>query len=261
MRDQNFEFYIDHTFKVPNVGIVVSGVISKGAISIEGGSGPEVWLGPFDKSGTFRKVQIRSIHTKSVLVENVYAGQSATFAIKPVKSGKAERTLRQNSIKKGMVLLGINKESPQTPPKATEKFVAQMLILKHPTTIRTGYQPLAHIRTIRQTVSLENMNADCLRTGQSGRIQFKFLHKPEYINPGDHMIFREGQCRGIGVIRRLIHDEEELKQTQKAFEKRRKERKAKERVKNNVRPEVLPKKDLSVTGKAKTETKKKGSGK
>ena len=259
MRDQNFEFYVDHTFKVPNVGIVVSGIVSKGAIKIENGSGPVVWLGPFDKSGTFRKVQIRSIHTKSVLVQNVYAGQSATFAIKAVKSGKSEKTLRKNSINKGMVLLGIT--GPE-PPKATEKFVAQMLILKHPTTIRTGYQPMAHIRTIRQTVSLENMNADCLRTGQSGRIQFRFPHGPQYINVGDHMIFREGQCRGIGVIRRVIHDEEEIKELQKTFEKKRRERKQKERVKNNVRPAVLPKKvKKPVVNKKKSGGAKKGDGK
>ncbi len=43
-------------------------------------------LGP-DTTGCFKRVQIKGIHTKSVAVDEVRAGQSASFAVKVVAPG------------------------------------------------------------------------------------------------------------------------------------------------------------------------------
>ncbi len=43
-----------------------------------------------------------------------------------------------------------------------------------------------------------------MRTGDSGEVVFKFLHRPEYVLKGDVFIFREGTTRGIGRILELL---------------------------------------------------------
>mmetsp|Transcript_22549 Transcript_22549/g.58345 ORF Transcript_22549/g.58345 Transcript_22549/m.58345 type:complete len:929 (+) Transcript_22549:384-3170(+) len=39
-----------------------------------------------------------------------------------------------------------------------------------------------------------------IREGQRATVRFKFLYKPEYVTPGDALLFREGCARGIGKI-------------------------------------------------------------
>mmetsp|Transcript_37959 Transcript_37959/g.65484 ORF Transcript_37959/g.65484 Transcript_37959/m.65484 type:complete len:282 (-) Transcript_37959:99-944(-) len=41
-----------------------------------------------------------------------------------------------------------------------------------------------------------------IREGQRATVRFKFMYKPEYVSPGDALLFREGCTRGIG---RIIH--------------------------------------------------------
>ena len=51
------------------------------------------------------------------------------------------------------------------------------------------------------------MNVELLRSGTRARVRFRFQHNPEYLTVGTPIIFREGCTRGIGVIKRVIHDD------------------------------------------------------
>ena len=206
-------------------------------------------LGP-DTTGCFKRVQIKGIHTKSVAVDEVRAGQSASFAVKVVAPGgsKEDRTLRKNHIRKGQVLV-----DPDLRPRAARGFAAEVFVLHHPTTIKKGYQPVVHARTVRQVAAVQDMNVELLRSGTRARVRFRFQHYPEYPAPasqrlgrgdaarrraaetpppprpprrdrvrgrryltvGTPIIFREGNTRGIGVIKRVIHDADELKPMKK----------------------------------------------
>jgi GTPase len=202
-RDNPVEFQIDSVFQVPGTGIVVAGIMTSGIVTIAGsGEGPVLMLGPFG-DGSFKKVRVKGIHMKCVKVNSVQAGTMASFAIRLIEG--RDRTLRKNMIRRGMVLV-----DPNSKPKSARMFAAVIQILHHPGTIRVNYEPVATLGTTYQAVKIHSMNTDILRTGDTARVRFKFVHRPEYISPGMYIVFRENKCKGFGIIKRVIYDESEL---------------------------------------------------
>lgn len=119
-------------------------------------------------------------------VHEVRGGQTASFALKKIK---------RNQIRKGMVVV-----SPDLKPKACWEFKGEILVLHHPTTISSRYQAMVHCGSIRQTASIISMSRDCLRTGDKAQVHFKFIKHPEYIRPGQRMVFREGRTKAVGNV-------------------------------------------------------------
>ena len=124
-------------------------------------------------------------------------GQTATFALKKTK---------RSSIRKGMVLLGKTLQ----PPVATFEFEAEVLVLYHSSTINTKYQTMLHVGSVRQTAQIVGMDRVVLRTGDRAIVRFRFIMNPEYVKLGTRLIFREGRCKGIEKIVRLLTQEEPL---------------------------------------------------
>ncbi|XP_056637461.1 GTP-binding protein 1 [Diorhabda sublineata] len=181
------EFQIDDTYSVPGVGTVVSGTTLKGVIKLN----DILMLGP-DPLGRFQQIAVKSIHRKRMAVKEVRAGQTASFALKKIK---------RSQIRKGMVMV-----SPALNPQACWEFEGEILVLHHPTTISSRYQAMVHCGSIRQTASIVSMSKDCLRTGDKALIHFRFIKHPEYVTPGQRMVFREGRTKAVGnVIRILSH--------------------------------------------------------
>ncbi|KAK6350047.1 hypothetical protein TWF696_006296 [Orbilia brochopaga] len=185
-----FEFYVNDTFSVPFVGTVVSGVVKSGVIH----AGDQVLIGP-DSLGNFISTQIRSIERKRIGVPGVTAGQSASFAL---------RRVRRRDVRKGMVVLP---KTDEPPPKASRQFVAEVMILSHATTIRKRYQAMLHVGPVSQTCSIIDLDRDTVRTGDRALVAFKFVQRPEYILPGDKLLFREGRTKGLGVVKEIDYDE------------------------------------------------------
>mmetsp|Transcript_39040 Transcript_39040/g.103192 ORF Transcript_39040/g.103192 Transcript_39040/m.103192 type:complete len:193 (-) Transcript_39040:154-732(-) len=144
-------------------------------------------IGP-DSRGNFVPVQIRSIHNKRIVVSRVAAGQSATLALKKLK---------RNQIRKGMVIAKLSMQ-----PKACMRFVAEVVILHHPTTIGLNYQPIVHCLTVRQACKVVAVDGESglLRSGDRAHVTFQFMYRPEYLVFGARIIFREGRTKGIGKI-------------------------------------------------------------
>ncbi|KAF2897787.1 hypothetical protein ILUMI_08374 [Ignelater luminosus] len=179
------EFQIDDTYSVPGVGTVVSGTTLKGVIKLN----DTLVLGP-DPLGHFQPIAVKSIHRKRMAVREVRAGQTASFALKKIK---------RSQIRKGMVMV-----SPILNPQACWEFEGEILVLHHPTTISSRYQAMVHCGSIRQTASILSMSQDCLRTGDKAVVHFRFIKHPEYIVPGQRMVFREGRTKAVGNVLRLI---------------------------------------------------------
>ncbi|EFA10181.1 GTP-binding protein 1 [Tribolium castaneum] len=179
------EFQIDDTYSVPGVGTVVSGTTLKGVIRLN----DTLMLGP-DPLGHFQQIAVKSIHRKRMAVKEVRAGQTASFALKKIK---------RSQIRKGMVMV-----SPSLNPQACWEFEGEILVLHHPTTISSRYQAMVHCGSIRQTASIVRMSKDCLRTGDKAIIHFRFIKHPEYMTPGQRMVFREGRTKAVGNIVRII---------------------------------------------------------
>lgn len=179
--DQPAEFQIDDTYSVPGVGTVVSGTCLLGTIKLN----DVLMLGP-DPLGNFIPIAIKSIHRKRMNVKEVRGGQTASFALKKIK---------RSQIRKGMVMV-----SPELKPQACWEFDGEILVLHHPTTISSRYQAMVHCGSIRQTASIVNMSKECLRTGDKAQVRFRFIKHPEYIRPGQRMVFREGRTKAVGNV-------------------------------------------------------------
>ncbi|XP_067011159.1 GTP-binding protein 1 [Anabrus simplex] len=183
--DEPAEFQIDDTYSVPGVGTVVSGTTLKGVIRLN----DTLMLGP-DPLGHFQPITVKSIHRKRMVVREVRGGQTASFALKKIK---------RSQIRKGMVMV-----SPALNPTACWEFEGEILVLHHPTTISSRYQAMVHCGSIRQTASILSMSKECLRTGDKALVHFRFIKHPEYIKPGQRMVFREGRTKAVGNVVRLI---------------------------------------------------------
>ncbi|KAK6638253.1 GTP-binding protein 1 [Polyplax serrata] len=186
LENEPAEFQIDDTYSVPGVGTVVSGTTLKGLVRLN----DVLLLGP-DPLGHFQPVAIKSIHRKRMAVPEVRGGQTACFALKKIK---------RSQIRKGMVMV-----SPALNPQACWEFQGEILVLHHPTTISSRYQAMVHCGSIRQTASILSMSQECLRTGDKALVHFRFIKHPEYVRPGQRMVFREGRTKAVGNVLTVIH--------------------------------------------------------
>ncbi|CRK25909.1 hypothetical protein BN1723_013743 [Verticillium longisporum] len=185
-----FEFHINDTFSVPFVGTVVSGIVKSGVIH----AGDNILIGP-DSLGQFMTTNIRSIERKRLGVPAASAGQSASFALKKI---------RRKDVRKGMVVLP--KLEGQPNPKVHKEFIAEVLILSHATTIRTRYQAMLHVGPVSQTCAIIDVDRPYIRTGDRATVAFRFMQRPEYLAPGDRLLFREGRTKGLGIVKAVGYD-------------------------------------------------------
>ncbi|VDP97562.1 unnamed protein product [Trichobilharzia regenti] len=126
-----------------------------------------------DLSGQFNPV--------SVKMNYVRGGHTASFALKK---------LRHNQVRKGMLLqLIVFSELLELKPKACIEFIAEVLILRHPTTISVGYQAMVHAGPVHQTVTILKLNTH-------ERLQFLYT--------GLRLIFCEGKTRAVGTVKQLV---------------------------------------------------------
>ena len=195
----NVEYYVDTTFTVPGVGTVVGGHLVSGSINV----GDALLLGP--NNGKYEKIYVRSIQCKKVTVQSVNYGSYVCLGLKKIE---------RKHIRRGNVLLSI-----QNDPLAVLEFKATITILKsHSTTIRTGYEPIIHAYTMRQSAKIinisnkinarqnsmsgapEGIDDNVLRTGDTATATFRFMHHPEYLKPGSRILMSEGMVKVIGVV-------------------------------------------------------------
>ncbi|KAL9083982.1 MAG: hypothetical protein Q9159_005475 [Coniocarpon cinnabarinum] len=197
-----FEFHVNDTFSVPNVGTVVSGVVKSGVVH----AGDNVLVGP-DGLGQFINTNIKSIERKRIPVPACAAGQSASFAL---------RRVRRKEVRKGMVVLPMPdssakkldpKEGQISQPKVYREFIAEVLILSHATTIKTKYQAMLHVGPVSQTCAIIDIDRSYIRTGDRATVAFRFVQRPEFLCKGDRILFREGRTKGLGIVKELGYDE------------------------------------------------------
>lgn len=183
--DKPFMMYVDEKFDVKGAGLVVNGIVLQGSTAVD----DSIQIGPF-ADGSSRIVRIRSIHVNRVSVGRVFAGQDACLALANVQFSEVE---------KGMCLL-----ERTMPMKSAREFEARVTVLHHPTTIWKGYNAVAHIQTIRQSVEFLDMSTEPLRTGTTAIVRLRFKYRPKFIKESDWFVFREGRTRGIGIITRIL---------------------------------------------------------
>lgn len=192
-------FYIERQYDIPNVGLILAGLVVKGTISRL----QRLKLGP-DNEGKFRTVQILSIHCKRVVVHTVHAGQLCSFHISLGKS--AERWLRtQDLIRPGMVLV-----DPKASPGAAFEFICELWPIDNVPTSRfmtEQYKPLIHTQTIRQCAALVLSASPDREISSSKRtlVRFRFLYHPEFLESGTRFLIKDTLMTAMGVIVQVFY--------------------------------------------------------
>jgi len=175
-----FRMYVDRTYKVTGVGAVASGTIQSGAVE----AGEELLCGPM-QDGSFREVEVRSIEMHYHRVDQAAAGRIVGIALKGIP---------EEAIDRGMVL--VPRDSDPTPVRS---FVADVMVLNHPTRIDSGYEPVVHIETASEAARFDPEDGQLL-PGDSGRARVEFKFRPYLIEEGQRFVFREGQSKGVGTV-------------------------------------------------------------
>ncbi|MEZ0346633.1 MAG: GTP-binding protein [Infirmifilum sp.] len=171
--------YVTEIYDVKGVGTVIAVAVERGTIQ----ENSYYFLGPLS-DGTWRKTRVKSIHVNRVPVVTCRAGEEATLAITDFK---------RDEIEKGLVLA-------ETPLHGSQSLVAEILVLKHPTTIKRGYQTVFHIHSIRTPVEITWMEKEPMRTGDIGLVRLRFLKKQWYIEENEKFILRDSRTRAIGTV-------------------------------------------------------------
>ncbi|KAI8365355.1 P-loop containing nucleoside triphosphate hydrolase protein [Radiomyces spectabilis] len=235
--EEPVEFQIEEVYSLPDVGIVIGGMLRKGRINIKEPEEQRTYhLGP-DAKGHFIRVTVSSIHRHRVPCHYIHCGQTATLAIQ-------SPDLVHWPVSKGMTLLGMDT------PESYFEFEADMIVLYHPTGVTKGTSGMIHMGSIRQRAQItsisiahkENEKAetglhtslstptfysgssstDVVQSSRSSHVRtqstdgdtatsghhalciFRFLYKPVYLHADAQILFVEGKAKCLGRITRVI---------------------------------------------------------
>lgn len=198
------EFQIEQVYTLPDIGVVVGGLLRQGRININDPDSQRTFaLGP-NSQGDFIQATVVSIHRHRVSSHYVHYGQTASLAIELSSSnGEDGQQHSWGKIKKGMVLLATDDTHP---PETYTTFEATVFVLHHATglrpgtcgTVRSGF-----IRQLARVVAIQN-DPPVLTSGQQGLCVFRFLGDPEYLRLGAQFLFMEGTFKCLGSVTKMV---------------------------------------------------------
>lgn len=179
--------YIDKVYRgIRGTNVVITGTVQEGIFK----PGQPILCGP-DKDGRFMKGRVGSIEVFKKRVERVKAGDVFGFDLKRLSPEK---------IRRGQII-----SDKDADIKAVQTFDATIIVTRHPTRIRPGYEPVFHSATIQQPVIYEKIyNKDYLVVGDVARVRMMFKKGPEMLRVGDRVVTREANTRCIGTVTELI---------------------------------------------------------
>ncbi|KAI8984688.1 P-loop containing nucleoside triphosphate hydrolase protein, partial [Mycotypha africana] len=190
------EFQIEEVYRIPDVGVVVGGVLGQGRINVKE-KDKKYYLGPNTK-GEFTLVNIISVHRHRVPSHYVHCGQTATLALQNRSESEA---LSSWKISRGMVLLAAEDDKK---PDCYRMFEAELTVVYHATGVSAGTCGMIHSGSIRQRAKvMSETNAAILRTGKKGTCCFSSMYEPCYLKLGSQILFLEGRSKCIGRVTKL----------------------------------------------------------
>ena len=189
-RKKHTMIYIDTTFYVPGIGLIVSGTLRDGIVKVK----DKMFIGP--ENGEFKQVIVRSIHN-SIREDVTEIGPDVQCCL-AIKCVNQKDTLTRSMIRKGMIMIdSIDKWKDNI----VKTFKARITILHHSTTIKTGYEPIIHCGPIRQPAKLKLLGEkERLKSKDSEIVEFTFKKHPEFIEENMTLFFRDGNTKGVGEV-------------------------------------------------------------
>lgn len=154
--DKPLRIPVQDVYSITGVGTVPVGRIETGVLK----EGDTVVFEPAGVSGEVRSIEIH--HRR---IKEARAGDNIGFNV---------RGISKQDIKRGDVA-----GHPNNPPSVAKEFIAQIVVLQHPTVITTGYTPVFHCHTASVACKLELVAKVDPRTGAV------LQEHPDYIRQGD----------------------------------------------------------------------------
>jgi len=65
---------------------------------------------------------------------------------------------------------------------------------------------MLHVGPVSQTCAIIDIDRPYIRTGDRATVAFQFVQRPEYLAPGDRLLFREGRTKGLGIVKSVGYD-------------------------------------------------------
>ncbi|KAJ3299550.1 GTP binding protein [Borealophlyctis nickersoniae] len=234
--EEEVEYQTEEIYSVPDVGCVLGGVLLSGRInvSLPSSASKVYFIGP--DRGRFVPVRVTSIHRQRCPVNYMKAGQAASCALTflspeaPGSEHSATGTFPPPGFKlrKGQVLLG---GDGVTMPQACWEFEADINVLYHAGAIQEGCHGVLYIDGVRQGAKVIRIDPPSpatspvvtptrgvppsvgkpgnlsLRTGDRGRVRFRFAYEPEWVKKGGTVLFRgEGRMKCVGKVAAVSFD-------------------------------------------------------
>jgi GTPase len=197
------EFQIEQVYTLPDIGVVVGGLLRQGRININDPDSQRTFaLGP-NSQGDFIQATVVSIHRHRVSSHYVHYGQTASLAIELSSNADSDQQHPWGKIKKGMVLLATDDTHP---PETYTTFEATVFVLHHATGLRPGTCGTVRSGFIRQLARVVAIQQDppVLASGQQGLCVLRFLGDPEYLRLGAQFLFMEGTFKCLGSVTKLV---------------------------------------------------------
>lgn len=218
-------FRVHEKFTVKGVGNVVSGCVMEGKIK----KGDHLFMGPV--GGQWVRLTIRSLHDDyRNEVQELLQNQCGCIAFN--LSDKKLKLPRSKMRRAGVMMA-------DQPYVLSRNFKAQIAVTTgHSTTIGVNYQPVLNCKSISQAAKVCELDKKVIRCGDVATARMHFMFRPEYINPGDIFVFREGNLRGIGKISELLPDNMPMPPNPKSMSRRERRRQRLQELKERERNEA-----------------------
>lgn len=155
--DKPLRIPIQDVFSISGVGTVPVGKVESGRLKV----GDTVVFEPPGVKGEVRSIEMHHQPTQEAL-----PGDNIGFNVR----GVAKTDIRRGDVA----------GHPNAPPTVAKEFIAQVIILNHPTSIAAGYTPVFHIHTA--TVAGRIVEIIAKIDPKSGQV---VQEKPEFIKVGD----------------------------------------------------------------------------
>ncbi len=162
---------IQDVYTITGVGTVPVGRVETGRMKV----GDNVVSMP---SGI--KAEVRSIETHHTAIQEATAGDNIGFNLRGVD---------KKDLRRGDVIGPAN-----DPPKVAKEFIAQIVVIHHPTAIAPGYTPVLHAHTAQAAATLTELVAQIdPRTGQPTQ------EKPKSLKTGDSALVKIEPLRPLCI--------------------------------------------------------------
>lgn len=171
--DKPLRIPVQDVYTITGHGTVPVGRVETGKLK----KGDKVIVMPGGAVGEVKRIEMH--HQE---IEEAIPGDNIGFNVKGID---------KNQMKRGSVV-----GHPDNPPTVAKEFVAQIIVLNHPTAISVGYTPVFHIHTAQFPGRIvEIIEKKDPRTGQS-------LGKADFVKTGESAVIRVQPLKPV-VVERL----------------------------------------------------------